>query len=287
MLAIYKKEMKTYFHSIIGYVFIAFFLALIGLFVFFYNLNYEYADFSYTLYGIRMFGAFLFPIITMRLLAEENKQKTDQLLFTSPLSIGKIIWGKYLAVVSIYAIVMAVSCFYPLVLSKYGTVNFKGDYAAILAFFLLGCAYLAIGMFISAMTESQAFAAVITLIVILLTVFSSTIAGFLPTDNKTAWLFFALIFMILTLVIYAMMKNMTVTFLFCCISEIVLAVLYLVKPEIYDGSVVRVSDWFSVISRFDNFMYGILDVSAIAYYISISLLFVFLTMQVIKKRRWS
>ena len=128
----------------------------------------------------------LLRMLTMRIMAEENKQKTDQLLFTSPISISKIILGKFLALISIFGIGILVICVYPLALSRYGEVNMKWSYAAIMGFFLLGAAYMSIGLFISSMTESQALAAVLTFITIIVTLFVDGIASILPTDDKTA-----------------------------------------------------------------------------------------------------
>lgn len=287
MLAIYKKEMKTYFHSIIGYLFIGFFLALIGLYHFVQNLYSGYASFSYALYGVRYFLILLIPMITMRIMAEENHQKTDQLLFTSPVPIYKIILGKYLSVLTMFAIVMGITCCYPLAMSKYGTVNFKSDYASILAFFLMGAAYLAIGMFISAMTESQAFAAIITFVVVLVTSLSSAIGGLFPTDNKTACYVFAVLVLIIAFITYAFIHNATFSLFIGVIGEGAVFLLYLIKPAVYDGSVVKFFDWMTVSTRMDDFVYGVFNVSAVVYYLSLIVLFVFLTIQAIKKRRWS
>ncbi len=287
MLAIYKKEIKAYFNSIVGYLFIAFFLAIIGLYHYLQNMYGESANFSYALYSITIFFVLLVPMITMRIMAEENKQKTDQLLLTSPISITKIIIGKYLAVISVFAIVMGITCFYPIVMANYGTVNFKMSYAAIFAFFLLGASYMAIGLFISAMTESQAFAAVVTFIVILLTYLSTGIGSIMPTDNKTAWITFSILFLIIAIITYVMMHNLTLTLFIGVFGEMIIAALYLLKPTIFDGSVVNVLGWFSMITRFDTFIYGNFDIAAIVYYLSVIVLFIFLTIQTIKKRRWS
>lgn len=287
MIAIYKKEIKAYFTSIVGYLFIAFFLAIIGLYHYLQNMYGESANFSYALYSISIFFVLLVPMITMRIMAEENKQKTDQLLLTSPISITKIIVGKYLAVISVFAVVMGITCIYPLVMANYGTVNFKMNYAAIFAFFLLGASYMAIGLFISAMTESQAFAAVVTFIVILLTYLATGIGSIIPTDNKTAWITFSVLYLIVTIITYVMMHNLTLSFFIGCIGEIAIAALYLLNPTLFDGSVVKVLGWFSMITRFDTFIYGNFDVAAVVYYISLIVLFIFLTIQTIKKRRWS
>ena len=119
-----------------------------------------YGFLGYALSGISMIFVLLVPMVTMRIMAEEKKQKTDQLLFTAPISVEKVILGKYLATVTLFAIVMLICSTYPLIMSLFGEINMIMTYSCILAFFLMGCAYLAIGMFISSLTESQAFAAI-------------------------------------------------------------------------------------------------------------------------------
>ena len=287
MLAIYKKEMRSYFTSIIGYLFMAFFLVILGIYHVVYNMISGYADFAYALSGIVMVFVLLVPMMTMRLMAEENRQKTDQLLFTSPLSITKIILGKYLAVISVFGIVMLFTCLYPLIMTEYGTINLKYAYTSILGFFLLGSAYMAIGLFISAMTESQVFAAIITFVVVLVTCLMDGIVSIVPTDNRSAWIIFSVLVLLLVVVLYLMMHNVTVSLGIGLVGEIVLAVLYLVHPSFYDGSVTSFFDWFSVVRRYDQFTSGILNLSSVIYYIRLCILFVFLTIQAIKKRRWS
>lgn len=287
MLAVYKKELRAYFNSIIGWLFLAFFLAFIGIYFFVNNLFYGYTHFGYALYSVILIFILLVPMVTMRIMAEENKQKTDQLLFTSPVSVEKIILGKYFAVVTLFAIVVLVTCTYPLIMAAFGEVNFGMNYAAIFGFFLLGCAYLAIGTFISALTESQAFAAVVTFIVVLFTYLMDGIASLFSTSARTAWLVFAFLLLLVAVLTWLLMKSKLVTGMFLVISQGALAAVYFMKPTIFDGAVVEVFGWFSVVARFDDFVSGIFNVSSVVYYLSIVVLFIFLTVQAIKKRRWN
>lgn len=287
MLAIYKKELRSYFNSMIGYVFMALFLVIIGVYFFVQNLISGYANFEYTLSSLTIFFVLLAPLLTMRLMAEENKQKTDQLLFTSPVTATSIVVGKLLAVFTLFGLVMLVTCLYPLILSLYGKVPFASGYAAIFGFTMMGLAYLSIGLFISSLTESQIVAAVITYVLFVFTFFMEGIAGFMPTDNKSAVMIFSVILLIICVVLYLMMKNLTVSVLTGIVGEGIMIALYFVKPEIFDGSVKNVFGWLSVVTRFDNFYYGMFDVSGIVYYISVACLFVFLTVQSIRKKRWS
>ncbi|MBP3609628.1 MAG: ABC transporter permease [Lachnospiraceae bacterium] len=287
MLAVYKKELRAYFNSIIGWLFLAFFLAFIGIYFFVNNLFYGYTHFGYALYSVILIFILLVPMVTMRIMAEENRQKTDQLLFTSPVSVEKIILGKYFAVVTLFAIVVLVTCTYPLIMAAFGEVNFGMNYAAIFGFFLLGCAYLAIGTFISALTESQAFAAVVTFIVVLFTYLMDGIASLFSTSARTAWLVFAFLLLLVAVLTWLLMKSKLVTGMFLLISQGALAAVYFMKPTIFDGAVVEVFGWFSVVARFDDFVSGIFNVSSVVYYLSIVVLFIFLTVQAIKKRRWN
>jgi len=287
VLAIYKKELRTYFTSMIGYVFIAFFLVIIGIYFMIYNLMFGLANFEYSLSTVTFIFVLLVPLLTMRLMSEEKKQKTDQLLLTSPLSAGAIVMGKFLSVFTIFATVMAIVCTYPLIMSLYGSVPFASAYASIFGFTLLGGAYLAMGLFISSLTESQVVAAVISFIAFLFTTLMKGFASIFPTDNKTAYLVFTVIVLLVCLLLYRMMRNLMVAVAVGAVGIGGLTTIYLIKPTLFDGSVIKVFEWLSVTARFETFRDGILDLSGVIYYLSIIFLFTFLTMQVIKKRRWS
>jgi len=287
MLAIYKKELRSYFTSMIGYVFIAFFLVIIGIGILITNLKGTYANFEYTLSTISFIFVLLTPILTMKLMAEENKQKTDQLLLTSPLSAGAIVVGKFLAVFTVFLSAMAITCLYPLILSKYGEVPLLSAYSGIFGFIVLGAAYLAIGLYISSLTESQVVAAVISFILFLFTFLMRSLADAIPADNKTAFMIFIVIILFVCLILYRMMNNMTIAVSGGLLLVLGLFLTYMFKPTLLDGSVSKIADWLSVVARYDQFNYGIFDVTGIIYYISITFLFAFLTTQVIRKKRWS
>ena len=284
MLAVYKKELRQAFTSLFGYLFLAFLLALIGFYVYQFNLKLEYASFAYPLSSVTLFFILLVPMITMRSLSEEKKQKTDQLIFTSPVSVTRIITGKYLALVTILLIAVMIVCVYPPILARYGAVNMKIAYSNIAAFFLLGCAYFAIGMFLSSLTESQIVAAILTFIVILAVALKDRI----PSDHTISFLVLCVLAVILGLITFLLMRSIAVTVILTALLAGALFVLYFaVNKALFDGLLTKMLGWISLISRFENFRYGLFDGAAYVYYISIIFLFVFLTIQVIKKRRWS
>ncbi len=287
MGAIYKKELKSYFTSMIGCVFLAIMLIIISIYFFVVNMLNMYAEMSTTLNAITFVIVLIMPIITMRTLAEENKQKTDQLLFTAPVSIVKIILGKYLALITLYGIGMAVICTYPIIMNMYGDAQIAQSYSSILGFFLMGAAYLAIGLFISSLTESQVIAGVISFIVMIFTYLMTNIAGLLPTGHLSQVVCLAVIVVIISCIAYIMMHNLVVTAAICIVGEAFVAIMYFVRPSFYDGLMVNILSWFSVVDRYRSFSLGIMDVSAMVYYLSVIFVFIFFTVMRIKKKRWS
>ena len=155
MTAIYKRELKSYFQSMTGYVLIAFLVIFTGIYFMAYNLNSGYPYFSYVLMNINYVLIIIIPMLTMRSFAEERKNKTDQLLLAAPVKLFDIVMGKYLAMVTVFAVPCLIFCIFPIIIKSFGTAYLKVDYLSILMFFLLGCMYLVIGMFLSSLTESQ------------------------------------------------------------------------------------------------------------------------------------
>lgn len=161
MFAIYKRELKSYFHSFIGFLFIAVTLFFLGLYFTVYGLLNGYPYFSSVVSSVAFLFLVTVPILTMRVLAEERRSRTDQLTLTAPVSIAKIVMGKYFALLTVFAIPIVIFCFYPILLAQFGTVPMAEAYLSIFAYFLYGMAAIAIGLFISSVTESQVIAAVL------------------------------------------------------------------------------------------------------------------------------
>jgi len=161
MIAIYKREIKSYMNSFIGFLFIGVTLFFVGIYFSSYNIMRSSPYFSYAIASVVFIFMISVPILTMRSLAEERKSKTDQLILTAPVSIGKIVLGKYLALLSIFSIAVFIICTYPIIMTGFGTVPLGEAYLAILAFFLYGATCIAIGIFVSSLTESPVIAAVI------------------------------------------------------------------------------------------------------------------------------
>ena len=288
MLAIYKKELRQYFNSMIGFVFLAFFLVIIGIYTWAYNLSSGLGNFEVTLGGISFMYVLLVPILTMRIVAEENRQKTDQLLYTAPVSLTKIIVGKYFAVLTLFSCAFIPICIYPLIIHMYGTdVRLAPAYSSIIGFYLLGAATIAIGLFISSLTESQVIASVVSFMTLLLTFLLSNITGMLPTEAVSQCVMIAVLWLVICLVFYHMMNNVTVLVMMAVIGEAAIWIIYAVKSSLYESLLTNILNTLALSTRFDDFSLGILNYDAIVYYVSIAFLFVFLTIQMIKKKRFN
>ena len=287
MTAVYKRELRSYLTSMIGYLFMFFILLLTGIYFSAYQLTSAYPKFEYTLSALTFVFLISVPILTMRVLAEERKQKTDQLLLTAPVSVEKIVLGKYLALVTIFAIPMLIVCLYPLLMSKFGTVSFGAAYTAILGFFLLGCANLAIGVFISSLTESQVIAAVLTFVFLFAFYMMNGISSFFSEGSLSTCITFGLLILAAAIVISTMIKNFLISAVICVVGEIALGVIYVVNSSFFSGGIQKVLNVFNLSSHFDNFANSIFDVKGIVYFLSVIAVCMFLTVQSIVKRRWN
>ena len=288
MRAIYKRELDSYFHSMIGYVFISFFLAFTGVYFMAYNLNYGYPIFSYVLSSLVFILLIAIPVLTMKSFSEDRKSRTDQLLLTAPVSLGQIVLGKYLAMVTVYLIPNLVFCLYPLVIKMQGNAYLLTDYCGILMFFLMGCVFIAIGMFLSSLTESQIIAAISSFGVLLILYLWNGILGFLPSS---ALLNLIILLVLLTLV-SALVWHITGNPVMAGILEVIFlaagVIVYAVDSGLYESLLSDVLGQLDLTAPLtDVVSSSLLDTGSIILYLSVIGLFIFLTMQSIQKRRWS
>jgi len=168
MLAVYKREIKAFFNSMAGWLFLAVNLFFSGWYFRYYGMTLGYPYIAYICSSITIIIIFSMPFLTMRSISEEMRLKTDQLLFTSPVPVWKVVFGKYLALVTVFFIPVFVIGLYPFILSIYGKVPFGENYITLFGYLLFGCACLAIGVLLSSVTENQIIAAVLTFFTLLL-----------------------------------------------------------------------------------------------------------------------
>lgn len=184
MLAIFKREFKSYFQNVIGWLFVAALLAVYGLYFYVYNLKNGYPYISYDLKGIGFIMMIAVPILTMRSLSDERKTKTDQLMLTSPVSVGKIVAGKYFAMAAVYTIDIAIFALSPLVLSIYGKVALSEAYVALFGYWLYGLSCIAVGLFISSISESVIISAILTFAALFLSYMMQSITGLISSSGN-------------------------------------------------------------------------------------------------------
>ena len=233
MLAVYKKELRSYFIGPIGYIYVALYLLVASL-IFTYTTLYAGTCSVTTYYTFILYlFAILIPLLTMRMLSEEKKSRTEQILLTAPVSLTSVIFAKFLAAFTLFAGTLLVSCLNFIILYVFGTPNTAIMVSTTFGILLIGAAFVAIGIFVSACTENQLVAALVTIVAIASTLVLNVLSGYVTFTPLRV-----------------------------------------------------VMRWFSIFDRFYAFTYGYFDFVALLYYISVTVIFLFLTVRVFEKRRW-
>jgi ABC-2 type transport system permease protein len=289
MIAVFLRELKSYFENVTGFIFMGFFLLLSGIFFVFNNLIPQSPNYNGLLGTITFIFLIVVPILTMRLLSEEARQKTDQLLLTSPLSLTGMVLGKYLAALGVFLLTLVVTVLYPVLISLVGDVVVSEVLGGYIGFFLLGSAFIAVGLFVSSLTDNQVIAAVVTFAALLIMWILDALQQGLPSDSLSGAAFAGLLVLGVAVFLYFSVRSWIVSVAAALVGGGVIALFWFViggKAQNFDGFIVKVLKWFSLLSRYQDFSLGILSLSSVVYYISFSAVFVFLTVRVIEKRRW-
>lgn len=287
MTAVFRHELSSYFKSVSGYVFGAFLLLFAGIYTTDINLNSGLTSFEYVLSYMCIIFLIIVPILTMQVVAEERRQRTDQLLYSLPLTMTEVVLGKYGALLVVFLAPMAVIGVYPLILSAFGNVYLPAAYSAWLGFFLLGAALLAIGMFISSLTESQAVAAGLCFLVMLVNYFITSLAGFISTTAFASFASFTVVILALAGIVWFMTRSGLASGVLALVLEAVLLFFYAGDTSAFEGLFPEVMENLSLFDQFYQFVNGVFDLRAVVYLLSVSGLFLFLTVQSLEKRRWS
>ena len=189
MTAVLKHELSNYFHSLTAYIFGAFLLAFVGIGAMIYNIQQAVANFEYVLSFVSLVFVVLIPVLTMRVIAEERKQKTDQLLYSLPITTTQIVVGKYLALLAVYLLPLCIVSVYPLIFARYGEVYLLTAYGSVIAFFIMAAALCVLccllGFVIRFLTRNEKLAyavAIVLILVVCVTYYmdSTVFEGLLP-----------------------------------------------------------------------------------------------------------
>ncbi len=288
MLAVFKRELRSYFTGIIGYIFCFILLLIVGVYTYFHNINGYNVTFEVTIgTSSYLFLMLAVPVLSMRVLAEERRQNTDKLLYSLPLSSFHIVVAKYLAMIAVFLVPVITLCAYPLILSRYGAVSLITCYSALLAFFLLGSAMLAVGMFMSSLTDNQLIAAVLTFAVIVTNYFISGYASGISGTAETSMLALSCLIGALGIVVFMMTGGVALAAAVAVVCEGTLAAVYVFKRAWLENLVYRMAMAISAFKRLNVFVNDLFDVTGVVFYLTIAALFVFFTVQSFEKRRWS
>ena len=287
MIAIFKRELKSYLTGMMGYVFIAFILLFVGIYTTAINLKYGYPGFEYVIKSCSFMFLIAVPVLTMRVFAEERKQATDQLLYSLPISVVDMVLGKYLAMVVLLAIPTVIVAFYPLIIGSFGAISYATAYGSLLAFFLLGCALIAVGMFMSSITENQIIAAVMSLGTLVLCYLMTALSQLITSTSLASTISLMVVALLLSLIVRLMTKSWTAAGFTAVITFIPLALMYLISPAAMSGAFTNALGALAIFDRMDHFTSGIFDLTGLVYFVSVAALFCFFTVQAVEKRRWS
>ena len=287
MTAIFKREFKSCFTGMIGWVIAAVSLFFLGLYFTNRNLLYATSDFASVLYTMTMILLFLLPAISMRSFAEERKNKTDQLLLTSPVSIPAIVAGKFLAELAVFALPLAAAVVMPLLLQAFGTVSLVAAYSALLGYLLLGGACLAVGTWISALTENQILAYLATFGALLVAYLMNGIQTMFTTGNLLAFIVFMIVLLVASVLVGVICKRLAAGAVVFCAGAVVLFVLFQLRPAWLLTAFNAVLSALALFEPFKDIVGGMFSIPAIVYYLSVMGLFLFLTGQALARRRWN
>ncbi len=234
MKAIFSREVSSYFNSLIGYIFLTAFFAASGVLFSITSLAYGSTDMTQMYSMLFVVLLVLIPILTMRTLAEDKRQKTDQCLLTAPISLTALVLGKFFAAFLIYAIGVCMTLVYAIIISFFGVVAWLEVLGTVFGLLLVGAAFIAIGILVSSLTENQVIAAVGGFACMLACFLISQIASIIPVE----W-------------------------------------------------IANIFTKLSFSGRYYDFTYGVFDLSNVLFFISATVIFIFLTIRVLERRRWS
>lgn len=291
MRAIYRRELSAFRNNMTGGLAVAFLVASVGLYFFVYNLQTGYPSVAVALYAAVFMYLVAIPMLTMRSLSEERRSRTDQLLLTSPVSVTGVVLGKYLALLTVLAAPCALFCFCPLILSvaagSGGTVYFLTDYASLFCFFLLGAAYLSVGLFLSSLTESQVIAGVGTFFVLLVLHMWSGLVSLLPTDAAGSLILLLIGAAALGLGLKALTGSLALGTGAFVLGAGASIACYAADSSLLTGLVPNALAKLSFTGVLETFAYDqSFDLAGVVLLLSVTGLMLFLTVQTVQRRRW-
>ena len=287
MTAIFKREFRSYFTGMVGYAVAAVSLFFLGLYFTNRNLLYQSSDFAGVLYTTTLILLFLLPAVSMRSFAEERRARTDQLLLTSPVSIPAIVAGKFLAQLAVFCVPLTAAAVMPLILTAFGKVSLISAYAALLGYILLGGACLAVGTFISCLTENQIVAYLASFVVLLNAYLMNGIKTMFTSGNILAFVVFALVLLAASAAVGVVCKNILAGGAVLVVGAAALFALFILRPAWLLSAFDAVLTVLALFAPYAEIIGGSFSLPVILYYLSVIGVFLFFTGQTLERRRWN
>ena len=287
MKAIFKHELRLYFESMTAYVFGAFLLLFIGIGSMLYNLRSAVSNFEFVLSFAAIVFVVIVPVLTMRCLSEERKQKTDQLLYSLPITTTQVVLGKYGAVLVVFLLPLCFIALYPLMFAQFGEVYLPTAYGALAAFFLLGAALLAVGVFLSSLTDNQGLAAGLGIGTILLNYYCVSLSEYVSSTAAGTAIALVVLIAALGFLVKALTRSTPAGAGASLLLLVGLGLCYALDSTALEGLLPGLMKKISLFERFYTFVNGVFDLTNVVYFLSVALFFLFLTVESLEKRRYN
>ena len=287
MSAIFKREFKSYYSGMMGWLLTGVMLLFGGLYFTAANLQGGYTNVTISLYSFVIVLLIFIPLLCMRSFAEEKRSKTDQLLLTSPVSVSGIVLGKYLSLLAMFAVPVAIFALYPLIMLLLGGVDLVASYAGILGYFIMGTVCIAVCMYLSTLTENQIIAALSGFGVLLVAYLLPSIQTLFTAGSGLAMGAFVVILLAASLIAGLRSRSLTLGAGVFVVGFVLLTILFSVKSAALTGAFNAVLGALALFEPFLEFVNGLFSVTALVYYLGVIALFLFLTGQALEKRRWN
>lgn len=287
MIAIFKREFKSYYSGMMGWLLTGVMLLFGGLYFTAANLQGGYTNFTISLYSFVIVLLIFIPLLCMRSFAEEKRSETDQLLLTSPVSVSGIVMGKYLALLAMFAVPVAIFSLYPLIMLMLGGVDLVASYAGILGYFFMGAACIAVCMYLSTLTENQIIAALSGFGVLLVAYLLPSIQTLFTTGSGLAMAAFVVILLAVSVIVGLRSRSLTLGAGVFLVGFVLLTILFNTKSAALTSAFTSVLGALALFEPFLEFVNGLFSVTALVYYLGVIVLFLFLTGQALEKRRWN
>jgi len=287
MRAVFRHELRNYFHSMTVYLFCAALLCFVGIGAMLYNIQSAVANFEYVLDFVTIGLVVIIPVLTMKVIAEEKKLKTDQLLYLLPLKIPHIVIGKYLALLVIFLIPTAIISLYPLIFARFGEVYLPTSYGTLVAFFFLGAAMIAIGTFISSLTDNVGLAVGISIPLFLFNFYSVSLADYVSDSAFGSFAGILVIILLLAFLIRKVTGSVNLGSIVSIAATVIAGALFFIRSSLYEGLLPALMSKLSLFERFYEFVDGMFNVTSLVFYLTVIVFFLFLSVRSLEKRRYN